>query len=116
MYYACVNTLLDYGTSVWGFSNHKFGQQTQNRTIKYLLGVDKNAPNLAVRADMGWLNVKYHYCVCAIRYWNRLLQIDTEHLTRQLFEHQLVNLSDYNWCGEIYKIMEEINRTMTFSI
>ena len=39
----------------------------------------------------------------------------TEHLTQQLFEHQLVNLSDYNWCGEIFKIMEEINRTEIIS-
>ena len=70
---------------------------------------------MAVQADMGWLNVKYHYHVCAIRYWNRLLQMDTERLTRQLFEHQLVNLSDYNWCGEIYKIMDEINRTEIIS-
>ena len=115
LYYAGVNTILHYGASVWGFSNYKFGQQIQNRAVKYFLGVHKNAPNLAVQADMGWLNVKYHYHVCAIRYWNRLLQMDTERLTRQLFEHQLVNLSDYNWCGEIYKIMDEINRTEIIS-
>ena len=48
LYYAGVNTILDYGASVWGFSNHKFGQQIQNRAIKYFLGVHKNAPNLAV--------------------------------------------------------------------
>ena len=34
--------------------------------------------------------------------------IDTKHLTRQIFEHQMV--SDYKWCGESYKIMVEINR------
>ena len=53
LYYAGVNTILDYEASVWGFSNHKFGQQIQNRAIKYFLGVHKNAPNLAVPADMG---------------------------------------------------------------
>ena len=34
LYYAGVNTILDYGASVWGFSNHKFRQQIQNRAIK----------------------------------------------------------------------------------
>ena len=66
---------------MWGFSNHKFGQQIQKRAINYVLGVDKNESNLAVQADMGWLNIKYHYRVCAIRYWNRLLQMVTKHLT-----------------------------------
>ena len=44
LYYAGVNTILDYGASVWDFSNYKFGQQIQNMAIKYLLGVHKNAP------------------------------------------------------------------------
>ena len=64
-----------------GLCNHKFGQQIQNWAMKYFLDVHKNAPNFSVQADMGWLNVKYHYSLCAIRYWNRLLQMDTERQT-----------------------------------
>ena len=49
--------------------------------LNTFLGVHMNAPNLAVQADMLWLNVQNHYRVYAIRYWDRLLQMDTERLT-----------------------------------
>ena len=64
LYKSGVSSILDYGASVWGYGNHKYGQQVQNRAIKYFLGVHQNAPNLAVQSEMGWLNVQYHFYTC----------------------------------------------------
>ena len=36
-----------------GVSNHKFGQQIQNKAIKSFFCVHKNTPNLAVESHKG---------------------------------------------------------------
>ena len=94
LYNSGVSSILDYGASVWGYSNHKYGQQVQNRAIKYFLGVHKNAPNLAVQSEMGWLNVQYHFYTCAFRYWNRLVKMHQDRLTKRVVEYQLKNFNE----------------------
>ena len=111
LYNSGVNTILDYGASIWGFGNHKYGQQVQNRAIKYFLGVHKNAPNLAIQSEMGWLNVQYHFYICAFRYWNRLLKINEDRLTKRVFEYQLSNFNSQSWCGNLYSMLEELKKT-----
>ena len=101
---------MDHGASVWDYGNHKYGQQVQNRTIKYFLGVHKNAPNLAVQSEMRWLNVQYYFYTCAFRYWNRLLKMNQDHLTKRVVENQLINFNQHSWCGDLCNMLEELHK------
>ena len=56
---------------------------------------------------MGWVNVKYHFNLCAVQYWNRLLQI-TEHQTKKVVEYQLININECNWVGKFCNILDKI--------
>ena len=38
----------------------------QNRATRYFFDVHKKAPIHALQADMGWVNVKYHFYLCAV--------------------------------------------------
>ena len=109
LYFTGVNSILNYGASIWGFNQDKAAQIIQNRAIRYFLGVHKNAANLAIQGDMGWLNVKYEYYICIARLWNRLIKMNTGRLTRKILEFDLQNISDYNWCGDFYQVLESIN-------
>ena len=110
LYNSGVSSILDYGASVWGYGNHKYGQQVHNRAIKYFLGVHKNAPNLAVQSEMGWLNVQYHFYTCAFRYWNRLLKLNQDRLTKRVVEYQLINFNEHSWCGGLCNMLEELHK------
>ena len=110
LYKAGVNSILDYGASVWGFGNHKYAQQVQNRAIRYFLGVHKNSPNFAIQSEMGWLNVQYHFYICAMRYWNRLLKMNDDRLAKRINEYQLINFSANTWCGKLCAVLEELHK------
>ena len=111
LYESGVLSILTYGASIWGHDNDKYIQQVQNRAIRYFLGVHKTAPIQALQADMGWLNIKYQFYLCTIRFWNRLHQMNSNRLTKKVAEYQLINISDYNWIGKLYNILEKTNKT-----
>ena len=64
--------------------------------MRYFLGVDKFAPNAAILADMGWIKLFYtcNRYLCIITYWNRLLNMPENCLTKQIFEQ------DYRKCSK----------------
>ena len=96
LYNSGVSNILDCGESVWGYDNYKCGKQVQNGAIKYSLGVHKDAPNLAVQSEMGWLNVQCHFCTCDFRYWNRLLKMKQDRLTERVVEYQFISFNEHS--------------------
>ena len=68
----------------------------------------KPAPLLGLQAEMGWLNIKYHYHLSMLRFWNRLLKMNHCRLTRKIFEWDFKNISKHNWSGKVLKIAEEL--------
>ena len=111
LYDTGVSSILSYGASIWGFGKDKYGQQIQNTATRYFLCVHKKAPIHALQADMGWVNVKYHFYLCAVQFWNRLLQMNNERLTKKVAEYQLIYINDCNWVGKSYNILDKIGKT-----
>ena len=82
-------------------------EQLQNRAIRYFLGVHKFAANAAIVGDMGWLQPKYSRYLQVFRFWNRLLSMNNNRLTKKVF------LWDYrqntlNWNREILTIFDKV--------
>ena len=111
LYDTGVNSIISYGASVWGHGNDKFGQLVQNRAMRYFLGVHKNAPIHAIQADMGWTSVKYQYYLCVVRFWNRLVKMQNDRLTKRVGEYLLIHLNDSNWISRLYDILEKVKKT-----
>ena len=85
LYEAGVLPVAHYAASIWGNVTGKEIECIHNRAMRYFLGVHKFAPNAAVTADMGWLAPKYRRYICMLRFWNRLMDMDENRLTRHIF-------------------------------
>ena len=108
LYNSHVCPILDYCSSIWGFKNGVECEGVQNKAIRYFLGVHKFTPLAAINGEMGWLPSKYRHYICMLRLWNRLLKMDSNRITKQVF------LWDYekcklNWSSEIKEIFSKIN-------
>jgi hypothetical protein len=107
LYESGVIPVAHYAAGVWGYVKGNGIDLVQNRAVRYYLGVHKRAPNAAIMAEMGWLNSKYHRYICMLRYWNKMLDMDENRLTRKIFEIDYLNCMN-NWSYEVRTILEKI--------
>ena len=96
---------MDYSSGVWGFSNYNCLEAIQNRAIRIYLGVHKFAPTLALQGDMGWMSTENRQCLSVLRFWNRLLKLPDNRLTKQIFidDFYLAQSGHENWCSNVFK-------------
>lgn len=110
MYYSCVVPVTDYCSSIWGFKCYNKIDMTQNKAIRYFMGVHKFAPLLAINGDMGWISTQHRRWVNMLRFWNRLVNMPDYRLTKKIF------LYDYDcigktWCSDIKSILQQVQMT-----
>ena len=112
-----VVSILNYGSEVWGFGKYDKCDTIMNRAMRYYLGVNKYAPNAGVQGDMAWLSLKYRRYIAMLRFWNRLIKLDTTRITKRVFNWYYEN-PENNWCSDIRRIsyllnMPEVYRSRT---
>ena len=66
------------------------------RALRYFLGIHKQTPTLAINGDSGWLNMKYKHYLNMLKYYNRLLTMPSDRLTRQAFKSDLHHITNHN--------------------
>lgn len=110
----CVFPVLDYCSTVWGYKQYQQLDNVQHRAIRYFLGVHRFAPIAAITGDIGWLPAKYRRWLNMLRYWNRLVALDSGRITRAVFEHDY-RLGRNNWCNEVKCIMSALNLVDCFN-
>ncbi len=108
MFYTGVAPVMDYCSGIWGFKEYSKVESVQNRAARFYLGVHRYAPNHAVKGDIGWLTPNLRHKIEMIRYWNRLLSMSDNRLTKQVFLWDK-RLNKRNWCSEISHILSSIN-------
>ena len=64
---------------------------------------------LAVEAETGWLLLRYRRCCEIIRLWHRLVNMDTNRLTHNVFLWYLHLTEHYRntWCGAVKTEVQE---------
>jgi hypothetical protein len=82
MYYSCVVPVTDYCSSIWGFKYYNKIDMTQNRAIRYFMGVHKFAPLLAINGDMAWISTQHRRWVNILRFWTRLVNLPYDRLPK----------------------------------
>ena len=105
-----VEPICTYASSIWGFNKFQLGQKLQLKAIRYFLGVHKYTPILALTADFGWLEMKYKHNLNMLKFYNRLLSMNNDRLTRQAFEADLSQNTSSNWSGTVKQILHDIGR------
>ena len=105
MFEAGVVPIMDYGAGVWGFGKYPSANVIQNRASRYFMGVHSFAPNPSIHADMGWLLPRYRRYLAIVRLWNHLIRMDSQRLTKQIFEWDYT-MKDNNWSSDIESIFD----------
>ena len=110
-YSKCFNSyicpILDYGAEIWGYCNSNKSESVQNKAIRVFLGVHKFASIDFLNGDMGWYPGKIRKKLSMLRFWNRLINMEDNRLTKQIFEDEYLN--NGFWCTKIYEILKEID-------
>ncbi len=65
-------------------------------------------PILALDEKTGWLNTEVRKHTEMIRFWNRIIKMDTTRLSRKVFETDY-RIYKNNWCSEIKQLFEKVN-------
>ena len=53
---------------------------------------------------MGWISVKLKHFLCILRFWNRLLKMKNDRLTKRVAEFQLININNSSWFNNLYNL------------
>ena len=114
LYYSCVVPVTDYCSGVWGFRDFNKGDMIQNRAIRYFLGVHRFTPILAISGDIGWPVSLHRRWLNMLRLWNRLVGMDNNRLTKQIFLNDFNRNRNNSWCSEIKFIFNKIGLPAIF--
>jgi hypothetical protein len=77
--------------------------------------VHRFASNIAIDGDMGWVGCKVRRDLEMLRFWNRLLNMNANCLTKKVFiwdYSQQRSIS--NWNSDIYKLFEKIGKMYNY--
>ena len=80
-----VSPILGYASEVWGYKDNVLCERVHQRASRYYLGVHPKTPLLALTGDMGWKTAQINRHIRMVRYWNRLLTLDDDRLTKKVF-------------------------------
>ena len=72
------------------------------------MGVHSKTPLYVLQGDVVWLKPKYRIYLNILKYYNRLIKMDHVRLTYRIFEHDLQNITNDSWCGELENILDQI--------
>ena len=110
LYENLVDPIITYNISVLGTKAASTMDNVQNRAIRFYLGVHPKTPIPALIGDMGWLPLKHKRWLHCIRFWNKMLDLDSDRINRKAFDMDYQN-SGYNnnWCAGMRNICENLN-------
>ena len=60
---------------------------------------------------MGWMSTENRQCLSVLRFWNRLLKLPDNRLTKRIFidDFYLAQSGHENWCLNVFKILGKLN-------
>ena len=113
LYHVEVVPIIDYGSAVWGFKDYKCIDDLQNRAMRYYLGVHKFVPILGLEGETGWMPTKLQRYKWILSFWNRMIKMDENRLTKIVFEWDY-SLQKDNWSSETKNIFTQSNLAFKF--
>ena len=106
--------ILNYGSEVWGYGDFSKCDIVMNRAMRFFLGVHRFAPTAGVQGEMGWMSLKYRRYLQMIKFWNRLIQMDSSRLTKRIFVWCNMH-TRHSWGADIKKIAQNLELSCIYN-
>ena len=114
LFSAGVLPILNYCCPAWYFCDNPKLEQVQTRAMRVCLGVHRFAPINGLIGDKGWLPLNHMRQIELIRYWNRLINMDNDKLTKKIFTFDYNSKKPKTWCSSIEQVFKYLNMHDTF--
>jgi hypothetical protein len=113
-----VQPVMEYAAEIWGYKHYGRLETVMHRAIKTFMGVGKTCPTPVILGDTGWLPSQVTRKVKMVAWWNKLQQMDTTRLTRNIFEHDLALAQNgkNTWAKDIKGILCECGLENNFCL
>jgi hypothetical protein len=105
-----VAPIMDYCCAIFAHKNCDKIDQIQQRAMRIYLGVNKYTPLLGITGDMGWEPGEIRRKINTLRYWNRLIKLDDNRLTKQVFLYDYVTNNVNSWNPFVKKIFKQLEK------
>ena len=83
-----IRPCLDYGCKIWGMNKGNKVEKLESIHLRYLksmLGVRKQTTSAAVYADTGRVPLKVQWEIRALRYWERIVNLQESHILHKCY-------------------------------
>ena len=74
-----------YGSEVCGYNRFDNCDKIQYRAMRFFLGVHTCTHMNGLQGDIGWVSLYIDRCVIMMRFWNRLMNMSNDRLTKRVF-------------------------------
>ena len=112
MFSSGVTPILTYASGIWGYAKYNDSESIQNRASRYFLGVHKFTPIPALQGEMGWTPVRLRKNICILRFWNRMIEMSNDRLSKRIFNADYTK--NNGWCSEVKPIFESIDMSTIY--
>jgi hypothetical protein len=107
LYNNCVIPVMDYGCEIWGYDDFNKNNMVQNRAMRYYLNVNRYCPIAGLYSDLGWIHSRYRHWLKMLLFWNRLVRLNDDRLTKHVLKFDLHCKGD-SWSSIIGKIVRNL--------
>ena len=117
LYQACVCSVSEYGSEVFGFPQYDSTFKIHVRAIRAFLGVQKTATTFGLVSEVDWLLPKYQTQIRMIRQYGRILNLPRHRLIYRVFswDHALNCSGTINtWSNEVKTVLYEHDLNQVF--
>ena len=108
-YNSGVAPILEYCSIIWAHKVINKLENVQNRAMRTYLGVNRFSPLHGIYGDMGWSNFESKIIINYFRYWNRLIEMDNERITKIVFHMDYNSNNSHTWCSHIAGLFRKLN-------
>ena len=108
LYNSLVQSILDYGSCVWGVREFDCINAVQNRAMRFFLGVQKKTPTASVLGDMGWQPQGVRQKIALCRQLSRYCKMSRDRINRCVIQWAMNSGCD-NWLRKCRSWLVEMN-------
>ena len=110
LYDTLVDSVISYGSAIWGYKSYSAVNAVQNRACRFYLGVGKYTPNCAVQGDMGWRFPEQRQWLQVSRLWCRMSNMNRDRINYKVFawSRRLAIGNVKNWSFHVSKFYRDI--------
>lgn len=94
---SCLYPVIEYGSEITGIYKNVKLNRVIDSAARSFIGVHRFCPIASMYKDLGWNRNNCRRKINVIRYWNKLVKMKNDRLTKQVFDYMYQNYSVGSW-------------------